>query len=325
MAFMLSLIFIIPLYADEVDDSLPTRASEQLKASTREMIRHGMNKNDAINITRSMIQNRFSEMNILKAQKLIKNTQQANLPVAPVMDKAYEGMSKKVHEKKILSAMEKTRSRYAYAYEHVRKLSDDEAQIEKTGTLLAQGLTAGLAKEDADGLMTKLRERTRLLDQKQNDDLCEKTLLLTRDMMRLGTSSTNGALMVGNALQNRFSAQEMGKMMNTFMHQSRFQSPDALANQYASQIQNGVDAEALGNKSAMSKGDAGNQADKPESSTGTGNGGTDSGSSDPGSSGGSGSEGSTGSGDSSGSGGGGSKSSGGSSDSGNSGKGSAKN
>jgi hypothetical protein len=325
---MLFFGFIIPLYADDVDDSLPVKTSEQLKSSTREMIQAGMDKDDAITITRSMIQNRFSEPNILKAQKIIKNAQQANLPVEPVMNKAYEGMSKKIQEKKILNAMEKTLSRHAYAYEHARKLSDDKAQIEKTGKLLAQGMAAGLAKEDADHIMSQLRERIRLRDQQENNELCEKTLLLTRNMMRLGTSSTDGALMVGNALQNGFSAQEMEKMMNTFMHQSRFQAPDALANQYANQIQNGMNADAVGNKSSISKGDAaGGQAGKPEGSTGGGS--NDSG--DSGNSDGSGSEGSGGSGDAPGSGGsgsegsGGSSGAGGSSGSGDSGKGAGKN
>ncbi len=303
MTTLLFFIFIMPLYADEVDDSLPAKTSEQLRTSTREMIQAGMDKNEVITMTRAMIQNRFSEKNIVQAQKTIKNAYQANLPVEPVMNKAYEGMSKKIQEQQVLSAMEKTRSRYAYAYEHARKLSDDNAQIEKTGNLLAQGLSAGLAKGDADVLMTQLRERTRLLDRQQSNELCENTLLLTRNMMRLGTSSADGALMVGNALQNKFSAKEMEKMMNTFMHQSRFQSPDALAYQYAHQIKNGMNAEAIGGSGSMSQGDAAaSQAGKPESSPGAGNAGTGSGSNGSGESGNSGGSGSEGSGGSAGSG-----------------------
>jgi hypothetical protein len=306
--FLLLFVFILPLHADEVDDSLPVQTSEQLRASTREMIQAGIDKDEAITLTRAMIRNRFSEENIVQAQKIIQQAHQANLPVEPVMNKAHEGMSKNIAEKQILGAMEKTRSRYAYAYEHVRQLSDEKAQIEKTGSLLAKSLSAGLTEEDAGGLMTQLRERTRQLNRQQSNALCEKTLLLTRNMMRLGTSSTDGARMVGNALQKQFSAAEMEKIMNTFMHQSRFQPPDALANQYARQIQNGLNADAIGGSGALSNGDAGTQTGKThEGPAGAGSTGTGSGSDGSGGSGNSGSGGSEGSGGSGNSGGGGSE------------------
>ena len=275
---LFSFVFVMPLCADEVDDSLPVKTSEQLKASTREMIQAGVDKDDVFTMTRSMIQNRFSEKNIIKAQKIIKNAHQKNLPVEPVMDKVHEGISKNIDQETILKALEKTRSRYAYAYEYVRKLSSDESQIEKSGTLLAQGMAAGLEKEDAERIMARLHDRTRMLDQQAGDDLCEKTLLLTRDMMRLGASSEGCAQMVGNALQNQYTAQEIGKIRNTFMHQARFQDPDDLAHQYAHRIQIGRDAENIGGPGSPSASEASVPANKAEASDSAGTGMTGSGS-----------------------------------------------
>ena len=252
ICWLAALLFMVacvsPLYADEVDDALPVQTSEQLKTSTRAMIQAGIDKDDAIDMTGTMIKNRFRVETIVKAQKTIINAHQENLPVTPVMNKAYEGMSKKVNENNILNAMETTRNRYAHAYKYARQLSDDEAQIEKTGNLLAQGMAAGLSQEDAAGIMDQLQSQRRIrkLEHQELNELCDKTLELTRDMMRLGASSEDGALMVKDALQNQFNAQGMEKLQQKFMVQSRFQSPTDLAKQYQNQIQKGMDAESIG-------------------------------------------------------------------------------
>jgi hypothetical protein len=144
--------------------------------------------------------------------------------------------------------------------------------------------------------MNQLHERTRLLDRQEGGELCEKTLLLTRDMMRLGTSSEDCACMVSSALQSSYTAQEIDKLRNTFMHQTRFQTPNDLANQYAHQIQNGVDAENIGGSGPVPTGEVPIQANKPEDSGSAGADGTGggSGSNGAGNSGGSGDSGSSG-------------------------------
>ena len=157
LAIMMVFILGSPLCADEIDNSLQVQVSERLKASTREMIQAGVDTEETFGMTRAMIQHRFKEKNIIQAQKIVMKAHQTDTPTAPVISKAYEGLSKKIDEEKVLKAMEKTRSRYAYAYEHARKLSDSEAQIETTGNLLAQSMSAGLTEEDAEVVMSQLK------------------------------------------------------------------------------------------------------------------------------------------------------------------------
>ena len=48
-----------PAFGDEVEDKLSPMATEKLKANTREMIRTGVNSDDAIKMTKLMLENRF--------------------------------------------------------------------------------------------------------------------------------------------------------------------------------------------------------------------------------------------------------------------------
>ena len=304
------------LYADDIDDSLPANTSQQIKASTRSMIQAGINKDEVVGMTQAMIHNRITDQNIMRAHRSIMNAHQADLPVEPLISKAYEGISKKVNGTNIVSAMEKIRARYAYAYAKAQQITTQKTQIAKTGGLLAQSMAAGLTKKDADAIMDRVQSRSRGLDQNQASDLCDKTLQLTRDMMRLGASSGTSAQMVGQALQNGYTAMEMSQLQSKFMHQSRFKSPEEIANQYQSQIQQGTKPDNMGGPGAGSGSGPGSDSSAGPGASGSGgsagSGGASDGSSSGGSSGSGGTGGAGGGGSGSGAGGAGSGSGGGS-------------
>jgi hypothetical protein len=119
--FLMLLFTGAPSYADYVDEGLGTGASEQLKAGTREMIKAGVDSKDAVNVTRAMNRNRFRDENIIRAQEIVKGAVKEGLPVGPVMNKAFEAMSKGVSEQGVVRAMENIRERYSYAYKVARK------------------------------------------------------------------------------------------------------------------------------------------------------------------------------------------------------------
>jgi hypothetical protein len=76
--------------ADEVEDNLAGLANEQVMATTRSMIQNGIESDDAIGMTKLMLQNQFSYQQTLQAQEMLMQALQSGLPSEPLMNKAYE-------------------------------------------------------------------------------------------------------------------------------------------------------------------------------------------------------------------------------------------
>ena len=60
-------------FADSIEDRLPPETPDKLKASTRQMILAGLKDDDAIKMTRSMLENKFTIDNTIEAQHIIMN------------------------------------------------------------------------------------------------------------------------------------------------------------------------------------------------------------------------------------------------------------
>ena len=232
-------------FGDEVEESLSTLATEQLKTSTRGMILSGIDTNNAIRMTKLMLKNEFSLEQALRAQKVIMNAQKEGLPVEPIMNKAYEGMVKQVQAKNIVQAMERVRTRYAFAYEQARVLTKERSQVRAIGNTIAKTCTAGMDQQDIQGIMDRLRERTRQMTQSQTMELAKESFKTARDMARLGLSSKTTTNLVCLALQKGYTAREMENMRNSFMTQSRSSHPTHLANSYSNAIKGGKSADSL--------------------------------------------------------------------------------
>ena len=226
-------------FGDEVQDKLSPVATEELKAGTREMISSGINSDDAIGMTKLMLQNRFRHQLILSAQHIIMNAQRQGLPVQPIMNKAHEGMAKHAQHKDIVQAMERVRSRYAFAYQQAKIVTQNSAQMHYVGNTIAQGLAAGMDEEDVGRIMQSFQHRAQEMTRANAEQLARETFMATRTMTRLGVSSKAAMELVCQALQNRFTAREMKRMRNTFMTRSRNENPTSLAKSYTNQIQGG--------------------------------------------------------------------------------------
>lgn len=244
-------------FGDEVEESLSTLATEQLKASTREMILSGIDTDNAIRMTKLMLKNQFSLEQALRAQKAIMNAQKEGLPVDPIMNKAYEGMVKQLQAKNIVQAMERVRSRYAFAYEQARALTKERSQVRAIGNTIAKTVTAGMDQKDTQGIMDRLRERTQQMTQSQTMELAKESFKAARDMARLGLSSKTITNLVCLALQNGYTARKMENMRNSFMIQSRSSNPTHLANTYSNAIKGGKSTDSLGDSGSSGQGGQG--------------------------------------------------------------------
>jgi hypothetical protein len=254
---LFSLFSATAVLADEVEDNLAGLANEQVMAATRLMIQKGIEKDDAIGMTKLMLQNQFSLQQTLQAQQMLQQALQSGLPAEPLMNKAYEGMTKKVQNRLVLQAMENVRSRYAFAYQKAGQLTEEPEALSTLGNLMADSLAAGFQKGDMDRLMDRLQEMTQTMDQKRTDDLAAEICMTLRDMARLGVSSEAITDVVSEALSQNYTAREMEALRETFMNTARKGSPEDMAKTYAAQMRQGESAESPGSGTAGGSGASG--------------------------------------------------------------------
>jgi hypothetical protein len=295
LILMALMLWICPVWADEIDEALPENTRLQIRSNTRLMVDAGISKDDATKLTRSMLQHRFTEGHIIEVQNMLMETIQADLPVGPVMNKAFEGMAKNIPEETIVQAMKTMQLRHAHAKRIAQKLTTDEETQDRIRMSIAQGMGAGLQNENIDLIMEQLLTRTRQMSQNKADELCLQTFLTTRLMARLGVEPNNVSDVVSQALQNRFTAREMQQLRSNFNSRSHEMSPNQLANQFSQKLGQGEKAGDSGSSNENNAGQSGsNQGSGSEpGNTSEDTGGSKSGS-DTGGSGGSGGSGGTG-------------------------------
>lgn len=142
--------------AEEVTD-IPTAWSNELQASTQSVIQAGLEQDDGVLMTRAMIRAQFEERTIVKAQHIVAKTLKNDLPVEPVMNKAYEGIAKGIPAESVVQAMERVRSRYEHAYGLASQLSKKKEVVDQLGNAFASGSAAGLSREDAEQIVSRLQ------------------------------------------------------------------------------------------------------------------------------------------------------------------------
>ncbi len=276
---MTLMLWVCPVWADDVDGALPENTSLRIRNNTRQMIQTGISRDDATQLTRSMLQYRFQERHLLQAQNMLMETMQSGLPVEPVMNKAFEGMAKNKPDGLIVQAMKKTQSRYAYAYRKAQELTPDQETQNSLGLSIAQGMGAGLQDKDMEPVMAQLQTRTRQMSQNNADELCLQTFLTASVMARLGVDPDTVSDVLRQALQNRFTAREMQQLRSNFNSQSQQMSPNQLANQFAQKLARGEKPggsessnEAKTGQSGSSQGRGGESGNASENTGGSGSG-----------------------------------------------------
>lgn len=261
IAIALALFFGVSVaFADEVDEGLSSMASEQVMSCARQMIQLGVDKDHTLKMTGNMLMNQFREEQILRAQRMIMNARKEGLPAGPLMEKAYEGMTKRVQAGKILQAMEKVRSRYRHAHGQANELTEEKGERRRMRKIIAQCLAAGLNDKEVETITHKLQERAQDMTKAEARELAGECFRAARDITRLGATSMAATDVVWQALDHRYDAKDMKTMRHSFITHMRYTSlATNLAGNYANSISRGEGPEKLWNSSRIEAAGTGTQ------------------------------------------------------------------
>jgi len=241
-------------FGADVDSRLPAGTSERIRVSTTEMIRSGVDPDEAITFTARMEENRFGERLMMRAHEIVMAARQERLPVEPMVNKVYEGIAKRVAAERTIQAMEMVRSRYSLAFREARAITADEKQQQVLGRTIAEGLTAGIQQKDMARVTERLQQQSSQLNRERKNELALQSFQTVREMARLGVVSSSVGDVVCQALQNQFTAREMEQMRNSFTAQARYGKAENVAQQYGAQIGSGMRGEGLGTSGGQGHG-----------------------------------------------------------------------
>ncbi|MBW1850935.1 MAG: hypothetical protein JRJ15_05810 [Deltaproteobacteria bacterium] len=268
LAVFVVLLFASPAFGDEVDEGLSNMATTELKANTRQMIRAGIDTDDAIRMTRAMLGSRFRQEQTLKAQEIVMRACKEGLPVEPIMNKAHEGMAKRAQHENIIRAMEKVMSRYAFGYQQACKLTQKEAQKERIMEQVAECVTAGMTDFDVDRLVYQLKYRGQAMPKDEAVGLAIETFRAAKDITRLHVHSMKASDLALEALKHHYGMREMASMRQSFMMHARDTSANTVAEAYLEAITQDNRLEGLD----FSGGGTGSSVGSGHGSKGKGNG-----------------------------------------------------
>jgi hypothetical protein len=269
--------------ADE-SRTIPQRTMTRVQQQTREMQAVGVPEAQAGKMLRQMVQNRYTERSRVRAQQVVMEAAREGLPPEPLMSKAMEGMAKQAREEQVIAAMENVRARYRQAHRLARSLATEEDAVDTLTRDIADGMAAGMKAEDVEAVAARLRTRAREPAQNRaaKDQLAIQTMKTARTMARLGGRSADVSDTLCEAIQNRYTHQEMKQLRQRLRDQSgRGGAHRRVANRHARSIGKGGHSERGG-------GDSGGQGGASANGGGSGGGGNGGGSGGGGNGGGSG-------------------------------------
>ncbi len=224
---------------DEIDGSLPPDSPPAVKASARQAIQSGLEKESVVKLTRAMLQNKFNEQQVKLVHSLMIEAKNSDMPVQLLMNKAFEGMAKNVDPSRIVGAMVTVQSRNEFAYQHAARLSKNKFQTANLGRALSAALAAGFSKEDAGKVTKRLQQRAKSMKSDKAYSLALECFKTTRDVSRLGVTSQAVTNLLVVALKKGFDHQEMHAMRSAFMTKAHHSQPQNLAQSYSAAIQEG--------------------------------------------------------------------------------------
>ncbi len=245
---------------DEVDEALQNRATQEIKSSTRLLIQNGIPGDEAIKLTQLMLKEQFKQKYVLRAHEIVMNAKQEGLATDPIMSKVYEGIAKQVRHESILQAMERVRSRHAFANEQAKKMVQGQDQVNSLGNIISDSSAAGISNEDISYIMSEFQRRAGQMERTHADELAMESFKTARFMARTGVPSQETKEVISQALRRRYSAWDMITLRTRFKAQYGHSDPESLAREYKRQIQKGRDADALnrGGNGQFGNDDSGN-------------------------------------------------------------------
>ena len=225
----------------------------ELEGGIQELSLAGVDERQVHGLTQSMSAYPFAIEEIVDVHRLMITAHRQALPIAPLIEKAYEGMTKRVPASGILPAMHKVYERYAFAESQIRQLNlaldtRGHAQARKA---MVDGLAAGVTTADMQMMTRNLQTLTNQSNAAASQDLVAATLTTARDMARTGASSQAIGQVVDQALRHNYSARDMQTMRTNFMERARTRSATKTAGEFAVAIGKGTPASELG---AMTQG-----------------------------------------------------------------------
>ena len=230
---------------DEVDEALQNMATPEVRNSTRLLIQNGIPGDEAIKLTHLMIEEQFKQEYVLRAHDIIMNAKQEGLPVEPIMSKAYEGIAKQVREENILQAMERVRSRHAFANEQAITIIQEQDQVSALSNVISDASAAGLSNEHIGHIASEFQKRAGEMESIHADELAMESFRTARFMARAGVTSEETKEVISEALRRRYTAWDMITLRSRFKAQYGHSDPESLAREYKRQMRNGRDAESL--------------------------------------------------------------------------------
>lgn len=245
---------------------------ENVRLRAREMNSFGIPEAESQEMLTQMVKNRFEEQSMIRASRVVMDAARSGLPTEPLMSKAMEGMVKKVHEQKIIAAMETVRNRYALADQMARSLSMDKSSIEAVSNTIVDSLTAGMQIADIEAVMAQLKNQTQghIGNSAEVNELRVQTMQTMRTMARLRVNSEKIAETLNRALRNSYTHQEMHQLRQQITNSSNKESPMEIANRYAESLGKSDDSgnshgAGLDGKASENSGASGNSPSNSDS------------------------------------------------------------
>ena len=271
-------------FADEVDDGLPSDTPAQVKESARQTIQLGVQSQGVIKMTQTMIQNKYSNKEMLAAHEVLMKAQRQNLDTEPIMNKFQESVAKKEKAATSIKAMEKVRANYETAGALAGKMAQDKAQVKAMTQEMAECMNSGVTKKNMEQISTMLQEKTKAMNPGEGQAFNNAAMNTVKQMAKSGADSGSVTKVMKNAFAKGYTSQDMEKLSNSFAEQVKNAgSATALANSFANAVKNGAKADEVG--SYVQQKSAGSGLGQGSSDSGFGSGGFGSGSGMGGSSG----------------------------------------
>ena len=238
---VVAIMFFTSLCYAAENITISTSVQAQIEAQTREMAAVGIPAEPARNMLTAMHQHRFTNQNIVRAQQEVMSCAKAGLPTEPVMNKASEGMAKQASEQQILAAMQSVHSRYARAKHMAKTMSNHNQTVDTLTHTIADSLAAGMKARDMEAIMLQLenQNKAQMKNKSEEDKLAIQTMQTTRTMARLGIHSLEVSDTVCQALQNRYTHQEMMQLQHQMATKAHQVSPRQIAHQHAKALGKG--------------------------------------------------------------------------------------
>jgi hypothetical protein len=271
--FILMIMCFIPVFsfADEIDDGLPPDTPVKVKESARQAISLGVQNQGMINMTKTMLENRYTEKQMLAVHETLMKAQKQNFDTEPVMNRFNEGVAKREKASDNIKAMEKVRSNYEIAGGLAGKMTQDKTQVKAMMQKMAECMNAGMTTRNMEQISTMLQEKIKAMDTGSGLAFNNTALNAIKQMAKSGADSGSVTKVMKNSFEKGYTVQDMEKLKNVFAAQVKnASSATKLANSFANAIKSGAKADDVGNDAQKSTGSGFGQK---ESGSGFGSGG----------------------------------------------------